>query len=136
MIMSVAVFCDQHSMRLGHFALSQTVSNPSPSINLEVNCNPPPNGKLRLSQRGSRGSEAIGSAPEAEPPQLPPISFDDRTGKSNCTERTSGTRMTVRSQQRMARMYMIALAIQFGSQGLDYGRADAGHFDRLLALEL
>jgi hypothetical protein len=56
-IMKVAVFCDQHSSRLGHLALSQTVSSRKSSISRDVNCNPPPLGKLRFSQRGKRGEE-------------------------------------------------------------------------------
>src|SRR5262245_52521105 len=57
--MNVAVFCDQHSMRLGHFALSHTVSSRKSSIKREVNCKPPPEGRFFLSHGGnrSRGGE-------------------------------------------------------------------------------
>ena len=52
-IMKVAVRCDQHSVRFGHFALSQTVSSRRSRMTLPVKtmsgC-----GMGRLSQGGSR----------------------------------------------------------------------------------
>ena len=53
-IMNVAVRRVQHSERLGHFALSQTVSRPSSPIRFRVNDIPPAAGIGRLSQSGSR----------------------------------------------------------------------------------
>ena len=52
----MAVFCVQHSMRLGHLALSQTVSSRNSSISRAVKWLPLPSGIFFLSQRGSRSS--------------------------------------------------------------------------------
>ena len=57
-IMNVAVRCDQHSMRLGHLALSQTVSSRSSSISRAVKWLPLPSGTFFLSHRGSRSGQA------------------------------------------------------------------------------
>jgi hypothetical protein len=51
--MNVAVFCDQHSVRLGHLALSQTVSSFKSSITSDVKAIPA-EGNGRLSHRGNR----------------------------------------------------------------------------------
>ena len=53
-IMNVAVRLVQHSERLGHLALSQTVSRPSSATRLRVNDIPPAAGIGRLSHFGSR----------------------------------------------------------------------------------
>jgi hypothetical protein len=52
--MNVAVRLVQHSERLGHLALSQTVSSPSSVTKLRVNDNPRAAGIGRLSQSGNR----------------------------------------------------------------------------------
>ena len=58
-IINVAVFCDQHSVRLGHFALSQTVSNRKSEMTASVNCIPG-FGIGRFNQRGKRRRGAFG----------------------------------------------------------------------------
>src|SRR5690606_22018910 len=62
-IMNVAVRCDQHSVRLGHLALSQTVSSRRSSITPDVNAMPA-EGSGRLSHFGNRrrGSGGVWSA--------------------------------------------------------------------------
>ena len=52
-IMNVAVLWDQHSVRLGHFALSQTVSRPRSSMTSEVKAMPA-DGRGRFSHLGRR----------------------------------------------------------------------------------
>ena len=52
--MNVAVRSDQHSMRLGHLALSHTVSSFSSSISRAVKWSPFPLGMFFFSQRGKR----------------------------------------------------------------------------------
>src|SRR5262245_55166009 len=60
--MKVAVFCDQHSRRLGHFALSHTVSSRKSSINREVNVKPLPEGRFLLSHGGNRAGRGESTA--------------------------------------------------------------------------
>ena len=58
-IMNVAVRCDQHSRRLGHFAEEQTVSSFSSAIRSAVSAWPPPGARFCRSHGGSR-REGIG----------------------------------------------------------------------------
>jgi len=71
-------------MRLGHFALSQTVSNLNSSNNPAVKLLKLPIGKSRFSQGGNLrlGTNPVGSLVEA-PPQLPDEVDSETTGRSN-----------------------------------------------------
>src|SRR5262245_35006058 len=97
-IMNVAVRWLQHSARLGHLALSQTVSKCSSSISCAVKWPASPLGRLFFSQRGRRstgaGSSTIG--------KLALMAGSDSTGLAR----------EHLSHQRMARIQMIALATE------------------------
>src|SRR5271166_2038857 len=94
--MNVAVRRVQHSERLGHFALSQTVSSPSSPIRFRVKDIPATAGIGRLSHSGSRRAVArplgdFSVGPVSLSAGAGTATRSPRTGKLGKRDRLAGT---------------------------------------------
>src|ERR1700733_47111 len=89
-IMNVAVRCDQHSVRFGHFALSQTVSSRKSSMTLLVKYMPGA-GSGRFSQGGRRRLGAGGTSCRISSVDIghPPRANEQRVSGENLVLRIS-----------------------------------------------
>src|SRR5262249_43823978 len=115
-IMNVAVRCDQHSVRFGHFALSHTVSSRRSSITPLVN-DISADGNGRLSHRGSRRrsvSEGGGNV-ELQPPPAEAVDAALTIGRSSIGERLFGRNSDVDADAALR-------AAELGMPGVDVDR--------------